>query len=801
MSKPLRPRSTPRRYPARRLVATLNTEVGPRWPLPGVEPLLEARRHIASSAIVAVLCLLSRPASPAVSPEPLVTYGDFEAGSSLPDNGWTWWSRTDHGSAAYSDKSKSGERSARLTHDGPRDWAFHNRARIDAAPDQEWRASAWVKCEDTDEIELAVVALAGGETLRWDIGSDSIGGTHDWTQLEAWAAVPQGCDQIYVRFIGSGDTSAWVDGVTLEQTERPARPRKPSVNGWAVAPVRERLGRSLVAVPAGDGAVYVGWRLLAGDPSDVAFNVYRAGGDGAATRLNTAPVSRTTDFVDTTADASTRPEYWIRRIEGTTEGPDSRHAVVDVAAHAGVDGAAYLAPPLDGDHTFQKAGIADLDSDGEYDYVLKQPNANVDPYVNYWEPSPGTYKLEAYKGDGTFLWRRDLGWSIEQGIWYSPYVVYDFDGDGRAEVAVKTGEGDPRDPDGRVQSGPEYLSILDGLTGDRSTRIAWPSREGYTGQSGYNYSSRNQLGVAFLDGKTPSLLVARGTYTLMKLTAYEFHGGALRELWTWTSREEGGLYRGQGAHFMHTADVDGDGRDEVILGSSVIDDNGQGLWSTGMGHPDHCYVGDIDTTRPGLEIYYGMETAQLRNGVSLVDARTGELIWGLDSRTRHVHNSGLCADLDAEHPGMECYSGERDEPGRWLHSARGELLADETAWDVGLSPRAVHWDADPQRELIHKGRIRDYDGDTDLGSIQGRQIAWADILGDWREEIVTTVAGELRIYTTTIPASDRRACLMQDRLYRADVAHLAMGYAQPPMSPYFGATAPEPGPEAPPVTP
>ena len=150
---------------------------------------------------------------------------------------------------------------------------------------------------------------------------------------------------------------------------------------------------------------------------------------------------------------------------------------------------------------------------------------------------------------------------------------------------------------------------------------------------------------------------------------------------------------------------------------------------------------------------------------------------------------------------MECYCGELDEPGRWLHSARGELLADETAWDVGLSPRAVHWDADPQRELIHKGRIRDYDGDTDLGSIQGRQIAWADILGDWREEIVTTVAGELRIYTTTIPASDRRACLMQDRLYRADVAHLAMGYAQPPMSPYFGATAPEPGPEAPPVTP
>ena len=109
----------------------------------------------------------------------------------------------------------------------------------------------------------------------------------------------------------------------------------------------------------------------------------------------------------------------------------------------GKDVAPYISIPLDGDHTFQKVGIADLDGDGRYDFVIKQPNSNIDPYINYWKPSPETYKLEAYRHDGKFLWRHDLGWSIERGIWYSPYIVCDLDGDGRAEVAVKTGEGDP----------------------------------------------------------------------------------------------------------------------------------------------------------------------------------------------------------------------------------------------------------------------------------------------------------------------------------------------------------------------
>ncbi|UCH36289.1 MAG: silent information regulator protein Sir2, partial [Armatimonadota bacterium] len=213
--------------------------------------------------------------------------------------------------------------------------------------------------------------------------------------------------------------------------------------------------------------------------------------------------------------------------------------------------------------------------------------------------------------------------------------------------------------------------------------------------------------------------------------------------------------------------------------------DGRGLWSTGMFHCDHAYGGDIDPQRPGLEVYYGYERPKPINGVCLVDARTGEVIWGLKERTYHVHSSGLCSDIDQAHPGMECYSGERDYPMRRLHAANGELLATESAFDVGLSPRAVYWDADAQRELLHGGRVYDYDtGLTHLAGVAGHQAAWADIFGDWREEIVTSVAGELRIYTTTVPATDQRVTLMQDPIYRADVAHLAMGYAQVPMTSY-----------------
>jgi rhamnogalacturonan endolyase len=241
---------------------------------------------------------------------------------------------------------------------------------------------------------------------------------------------------------------------------------------------------------------------------------------------------------------------------------------------------------------------------------------------------------------------------------------------------------------------------------------------------------------------------------------------------------------------MHSADVDSDGYDEVILGSCVINENGRGLWSTGLSHPDHCYVGDIDPGHPGLEIYYGIEAVvqpipKYDNGICLVDAATGNVLWGIEENAYHIHQQGLVSDIDPSNPGMECYSGEDDYPKRWLHSANGTLIANEDTFDMGLRPKAVYWDADLQRELLHEGRIFDYETNyTHFYNVQGYQVAWADILGDWREEIIVSIEGELRIYTTTLPAQDRRICLMQDPIYRTDVAHLSMGYAQVPTTSY-----------------
>ncbi len=539
----------------------------------------------------------------------------------------------------------------------------------------------------------------------------------------------------------------------------------------------ERLDRGIVAVRTPEG-FFIGWRLLATDPPDIAFHVYRQHGNQEPVRLTSAPLRQATCFLDRDRDACSECRWSVAAVADGRE----RSCGKPVTAWP----KPYRAIRLRGRYTFQKVGLADLDGNGRLDFVIKQPDTNVDPYVRYWKPSPGTYRLEAYADDGRFLWQVDLGWAIEQGIWYSPYVVYDLDGDGRAEVAVKTGEGDPRDRDGRVQRGPEYLTILDGMSGTPVERIAWPDRrpfyEIHGRERGYNYASRNQLGIAYLDGTHPHLIVERGTYGYIVVIAYRFDGKRLRTVWRWDNRSLPRNCWGQGAHWMHGADVDEDGRDEVIIGSLVIDDNGTTLWTTGRGHPDHVYVGDIDPLRAGLEIYYGLETRQRRGGMCLVDAATGRMLWGYDGPTRHVHGRGMCSDIDPAYPGSECYSADTDARKRYawsrLWSAQGKVIGTENLG--GFGPLTAYWDGDPQRELLLGRTIRKYRGGI-IGAIEGKVVAVADIVGDWREELIVTAPGELRIYTTTLPTPFRHTTLLQDPIYRIDVAHASMGYHQVPM--------------------
>lgn len=741
---------------------------------------------------------------------------------------WTVHSHYERVTVGLSPDTKAGARSLRIEYPddelrgkGYQDWWLESQERqVEVRPGETWTASAWVRYENTERIGLEITAQAEGNPMPyWTSGYAAAFGRGDWELLEATAIIPPGCDRILVRLSGTGGTLAWVDNVRLRKGgPRRTASVKPQVKGWSFEGdrVEERLDRGLVARPLEDGRIHVCWRLLRSDPANVAFNVYRAAGAGKPVKLNASPVAAVTDFVDEAASLAVRNVYFVRPVVAGRELEAS--SLFAVTANPEIK--PYYAIRLDqADTTFQKVGIGDLNGDGRYDFVIKTPDINVDPFDRFWRPSETTYRLEAYLSDGTFLWRKDLGWNIETGIWYSPYIVYDFDGDGRAEVAVKMGPAaDLRDSEpcahglyraGRVTRGPEYVAILDSLTGEEKARAPWPSRQGL---GSYNHYSRNQMAVAYLDGKTPALILARGTYTVNKLAAYQYHDGALEQLWYWDSTHEpGGLFYGQGGHTTHAVDVNGDGRDDIVLGAAVIDHNGNGLWSSGLGHADNVWIGNIDPARRGLELYLGVEGARVkgsvRKGISLWHAATGEMLWGLDRQTFHIHSTGLVSNIDPRFTGMELYSGETGRPERWLHNAKGELLEDERTIDffpidtyrnranetsgssrrerAGLGPKAVYWDETPEREIVVDALISKYRGRLLADFIEGTQVAWLDLFGDWREEIITSVPGELRIYATPIPARDRRVTLMQDPLYRTGVAHLSMGYGQPPMTSYF----------------
>jgi rhamnogalacturonan endolyase len=579
-----------------------------------------------------------------------------------------------------------------------------------------------------------------------------------------------------------------------DQTLRPLTPEEipPNLNfyavdplyrpgtplGWSPTRIDETLDRGTSAVVAGPGRVYIGWRLLESDARAIAFNVYRSTAGGAPVKLNAQPLSKTTDFLDATAPLE-RDNTWSVR------------AVVNGREQDG-DGAAVLPahPPalpfrtigLKDVRSVDRVAIADLNGDGAYDFVVKHPAGGIDP--GRIRPSSDTYKIDGYDGrTGAFLWRIDLGWNINHGIWFSPMIARDLDGDHAAEMCLRTApyaatrEEALDGGKGIILEGPEYLACYDGRTGREIDRVDWIERGKVTdwADTTGNRSSRHMMGVAYLDGKTPAVLVVRGTYGLMKVDAWTLRNRKLERIWRWTNERAPFKYHGQGQHSIKTGDIDGDGFDEILNGSIAIDHDGRTLWSTGLGHGDRFYLSDIDPDRQGLEIWYTIEDPHPQNGVSLWDARRGTLIFGTAEPTRDNQvGGGLAGDIDPAHPGMEVWSD------RFFFTAAGKPIPG----DLPPQNDLVWWDADPLRELLARGAISKWKGAA-LGRVEGSVQHVADIFGDWREEIVTAVAGELRIYTTTIPAADRRVTLMQDPLYRNDVTHRSMGYPHVPMTSFF----------------
>jgi rhamnogalacturonan endolyase len=569
----------------------------------------------------------------------------------------------------------------------------------------------------------------------------------------------------------------------------------------------EKPDRAAVAVAAPTGT-FVSWRLLPTDPPNIAFDLLGSE-DAKLVRLNSSPIL-TTNFLDSRGRESTR--YYIRPI---IAGRVGRPLPVKVRA----DGKRlpYLSIPLRRlpGYTANDGSVGDLDGDGELDLVVHRIGRSHDNSQS-GETDPPI--LEAYRLDGRFLWRIDLGRNVREGAHYTQFLVYDFDGDGRAEVACKTADGttdgrggkigdpaaDHRNAAGYVLKGPEFLTVFDGRTGRALSTVSYvparhPMKTNPTSDElkevwgdGYgNRVDRFLAAVAYLDGTHPSLVFSRGYYTRTVLAAWDFRGGKLRKRWVFDSGDgepATAVYSGQGNHNLSVADVDGDSRDEIVYGSCTIDDNGRGLYSTGLGHGDALHVSDLDPDRPGLEVFAIHEHSQTRTGVTFRDARTGEILW--QKRSPDV-GRGVAFDIDPRYPGAECWASMSEAP-LALWSAKGEQIAAARPKACNF---AVWWDGDPLRELLdgttvskwnwersQEESLMNAEGCESNNGTKATPVLCADILGDWREEVVwrSSDGKELRIYTTPIPTNYRLPALLSDRQYRLAVAWQNVGYNQPP---------------------
>src|SRR3954468_4237511 len=424
----------------------------------------------------------------------------------------------------------------------------------------------------------------------------------------------------------------------------------------------EYLTRGLVAINQGEGKVFVSWRLLGTDPDDVAFNLYRFMSFGVApTLLNKEPIRGGTNFVDAGVRLDDNTTYSVRPVISGKEVAE-RARDFTLPAHAPVR--QYLEVPLKTPKGYapNDCSAAALDGDGDYDLVVHMAGRGRD---NSQAGPTDPPLLQGYKLDGTLLWTINLGRNIREGAHYTQFMAYDLDGDGVAEVACKTADGtvdgtgkvigdataNHVGDDGRVLKGPEFLTVFNGRTGaamatvpyipDRGDLGAW----GGIGGNGGNDNKGNRVDrflacVAYLDGQHPSLVMCRGYYGRSVLAAWDFKDNKLTSRWVFETAKPGtgkegkpnADYAGMGAHWVGAADVDGDGRDEIVYHSMVVDHDGRGLFTTGLRHGDALHVGPFVDGRPGLQVFGPHENGASRYdattpAAACFDARTGETIW------------------------------------------------------------------------------------------------------------------------------------------------------------------------------
>lgn len=593
----------------------------------------------------------------------------------------------------------------------------------------------------------------------------------------------------------------------------------------------EWLDRGTVAVRTGSSQVYVGWRLSGTEwGRDIGFHIYRG-----STRITAAPITQATNYIDTTTANST---YSVSAVIDGIEQPASAPVTVWTTPYLEIplrippggttpDGVAYT-------YSANDLSVGDLTGDGRYEIVVKWDPSNAKD--NSQSGYTGNVYLDAYTLDGTFLWRIDLGRNIRAGAHYTQFIVYDLDGDGRAEIACKTADAtidgagtvigsaaaDYRNSGGYIITGPEYLTVFDGLTGAAlATTNFYPDRVSVS-QWGDGYGNRVDrflAGVAYVDGRRPSLIMARGYYgpqsssysVRNEIVACNWRQGRLSQVWTFKAglrinNNINSNYIGQGCHSLAIADVTGNGKDDIIYGSAAIRHDGTGLYSTGLGHGDALHVSDMDPSRPGLEVFMPHESAASNGnyGATFRDAATGQILW-YTTATSDI-GRGVAFDVDPRYPGYEAWATNSNA----IYSSQGELIT-ATRPSVNFG---IWWDGDLLRELLDGTVIDKWNymssntsrlltaynfGAAQNNGTKANPGLVADILGDWREEAIWRHSDntKLLIFTTTIPTEHRLYTLMHDPVYRMSVAWQNTAYNQPTHPGFFlgAGMAPPPTPK------
>ena len=596
-------------------------------------------------------------------------------------------------------------------------------------------------------------------------------------------------------------------------------PPPPPTDGGTGFYHMERLARGVVAVKTSAG-VYVGWRMFGTehDPANASATSYDVYRDG--TKI--ANVTNSTNYQDSAGTATS--VYTVRAVLSGAEQPASESATplaenflripLEIPPAGTTPGSPQCETANEAyTYSANDGSVGDVDGDGQYEIFVKWDPSNAKD--NSQSGCTGNVYLDAYKLDGKRLFRIDLGKNIRAGAHYTQFIVYDFDGDGKAELAVKTAPGTKdgtgqflktgpaaNDDDaadyrsvsnasgrtGYVLSGPEYLTVFNGATGAEMATVDYDVGRGTVSSWGDNYGNRVDrflAAAAYLDGTgEASIVMARGYYTRSTLTAWNFRGGQLKQLWKFDSNTTpkdatGKVYTGQGAHSLSVANIDDDLGQEIIYGAMAVDHDGKGKCSTGYGHGDALHVSDFVPSRPGLEAFMPNEdgahpTWHMRDPNTCAIIAEGP-VTGTDN------GRGVAADVSPDNPGAEMWAGS-------------SLLDGATGKDLGARPASSNflawWDADESRELEDGTTISKYGG----GALQSCSVCSsnngtkstptlvADLFGDWREEVIWRESNNsaLRIYTTTAVTARRIYTLMHDPQYRVAIAWQNVAYNQPP---------------------